>query len=257
MKALLEIWEYRQMIIRFVKKDLRTRYKQSVLGFLWTFINPIFQLVIYSVVFGLIMDVKIENYSIYLFVGLVPWLFCSSSLTAGSQCILAQAGLVTKVYFPRIVIPISTVCSNFMNMLFSFIIVFAALFFFGIGISPALVFLPVIMVIQFFFVLGLVLIFSALTVYFRDLEHILGIFTMAWFYITPIIYSMDQIPDRLKPVAYANPMTSITLSYQDILVNKQFPDFNHLTLTIVFSVVFMFIGYVVFQKLQRRFAEEL
>jgi ABC-2 type transport system permease protein len=257
MESLKELWNYRQMIRSLVKKELRTRYKGSVLGFLWTFVNPLLQLLVYSVIFALIMRIPIENYAMYLFVGLVPWLFCSTSITSGSVSVIASAGLVQKIYFPRLILPIVSVSSNFMNMLFSFIIVVIALFATGVGVSWYICFLPLIMVIEFIFVLGLVFIFSALTVYLRDLEHLLGIFTMAWFYLTPILYSIDMIPDRFKAIAYANPMTSIIVFYRNILFDKVMPQFSTLITTVIFSVALVIIGYLLFQKLQRRFAEEL
>ncbi len=259
MKNLKEIWNYRTMIGSLVKKDLSTRYKGSVLGFLWTFLNPLFQLIIYTVVFSVILPMgrDIPNYAMFLFVALVPWLFCSMSLTAGSQSVIQSAGLVQKIYFPRIVLPISTVSSNFVNLLLSFVVVFVALLVTGWGISPVVWALPVVMVIEFFFVLGLVLIFSALTVYFRDLEHILGIVTMAWMYLTPIIYSIDTVPERIRPWMYINPMTSVILSYRDILYWKQLPDFNTLLITVIYAAAFMVAGYFIFQRLQRKFAEEL
>jgi ABC-type polysaccharide/polyol phosphate export systems, permease component len=258
MKGLKEIWDYREMIGRLVRKDLSTRYKGSVLGFLWTFINPLFQLLIYSVVFGFIMkQTAIQNYAMFLFVALVPWIFCSTALTVGAQSILINGGLVQKVYFPRIVLPIVTVTSNFVNMLYSFIVVFAALLITGWGISPVVVMLPVIMVIEYFFVLGLVFIFSALTVYFRDLEHILGIVTMAWMYVTPILYAIKSVPEKFQAFMYINPMTSVILAYRNVLYDKVMPDFSNLMITIAFAVSFVVFGYFLFQKLQRRFAEEL
>lgn len=257
MKQLREIWEYKAMIGSLVKKDLRARYKGSVLGFLWTFINPLFQLLIYTVLFAIIMRSPIENYAMFLFVALVPWLFCATSITQGARCILDGSGLVQKIYFPRIVLPIVTVCSNFMNMLFSFIVVIAALLITGVGLSASIWALPVIMIIEFFFVLGLVFIFSALTVYFRDMEHILGIVTMAWMYLTPILYSIEQVPAGLQSVMFYNPMTSVILSYRNILYDKVLPDFSTLIVTIVYAVVFVIAGYFIFQKLQKNFAEEL
>lgn len=258
MNPFKEIWDYRQMIRTLVKRDLITRYKGSVLGFLWTFINPLFQLVIYAVVFSLIMRVPgVKNYAMYLFVALVPWIFFTTSVVGGSTCVIASAGLIQKIYFPRIVLPIVTVCSNFINMLLTFIIVFAALLITGWGVSEYAWFLPVIMIIEFFFVLGLVFVFSALTVYFRDLEHILNIITMAWFYLTPILYTMDMIPRQFLGLAYANPMTSVVVFYRNILYDKVMPDLSTLLFTVVFAAVFVVVGYFLFQKLQKKFAEGL
>ena len=129
MKTLKEIYDYRQMVFSLVKKDLRGRYKGSVLGFMWTFINPLLQLVVYTVVFSLILKTNIERYYLYLFVALIPWIFFSASLTGGSASIVAQKDLVKKIYFPRQVIPISYVTSSFVNMLLSFIVVFIVIIF--------------------------------------------------------------------------------------------------------------------------------
>ena len=254
---LKELWNYREMLGSLVKKDLKTRYKGSVLGFLWTFLNPLLQLLVYSLLFSVIMRANIDNYAMFLFVALVPWLFFSTSLVSGASCIMGAQGLIEKIYFPRIIIPISVVCSNFMNMIFSFIIVFLALFFTGVGVSAVVIVLPVIMIIEFFFAVGLTLIVSAVNVYFRDLEYILGILTQVWMYLTPILYSVDMVPQQLKGVLDFNPMSSVILAYRDILFYQRMPDMSTLLSAVLCAVGSMVIGVFIFNKLQRRFAEEL
>lgn len=257
MKAIIEIFNYREMLYNLVKKDLRTRYKGSVLGFLWTFINPLLQLVVYSAVFSVIMRVNVENYSIYLFVALIPWLFFASSIQVSCSSIIANKDLIKKVYFPRIIIPLSVASSAFMNMVFSMVVVFIALEFSGIGFSWNLVFLPVIMILEWFMVIGLCMTFSALNVYFRDLEHILSIIIMAWFYLTPIVYTMDMIPQKLLFLFKLNPMTSIIESYRDVLYYQRVPNFSSMGINIAYGVVFLLVGFILFQYLQKNFAEEL
>ncbi len=257
MKILKEVWDYRNMIGNMVKKDLTGRYKGSVLGFLWTLINPLFQLIIYTVLFSIIMPAAVDNYAIFLFVALVPWLFCSTSVLIGSECIMQNSGLVQKIYFPRIVLPIITVTSNFINMLLTFIIVFAALFITGVGVSVTALLLPLVMIVEYLFVLGLVLLFSSLTVYFRDLSYILGIVMMGWMYLTPVLYPIDRVPPGLQGFMSVNPMSGIVGAYRDILFYKTMPDFGNLGIIALASIVLIIIGFVVFQKLQRRFAEEL
>ena len=127
MKQLRELYEYREMIFSLVKKDLRGRYKGSVLGFLWTFINPLLQLVVFTLVFSVIMKAGYEQYYMFLFVALVPWMFFASSVQDGSTSILREKDMVKKIYFPREVLPIATVTSGFVNMLLTFIVIFAAL----------------------------------------------------------------------------------------------------------------------------------
>lgn len=258
MKALKELYEYRQMIYSLVRKDLRGRYKGSVLGFLWTFINPLLQLVVYTLVFSVIMRSGHDQYYIYLFVALVPWIFFSSCVTGGSSSILMNKDMIKKIYFPREIMPISYVTSAFVNMLFSFIVIFGVLIVSGFGINPvALLFLPIIMIVEYILCLGIALIASAITVYFRDLEYILGIVSMAWTYLTPVMYGIEDVPEKLQPFLNMNPMTPIVVAYRDILYYKHIPHVSTLIWAFVLGVAIVVIGYVLFRKLQRGFAEEL
>lgn len=256
-RTIKEVYDYREMLFNLVRKDLRTRYKGSLLGFLWTFLNPLLQLVVYTAVFSTIMKVNIKDYDIFLFVALIPWTFFTASLQGGATSVVYGKDLIKKIYFPRIVLPLATVGAAFMNMVFSMVIVFIALFASGIGLSVYALYLPLIMVLEFIFVLGLAILFAALDVYFRDLEHILGIVTMAWFYATPIVYSVDMVPQKYLGLFYLNPMTSIIGIYRDVLYYKQPPTFHHVRIILFWSVLIILVGVFVFNKLQKRFVEEL
>lgn len=263
---LKEIYEYREMINSLVRKDLRGRYKGSVLGFLWTFINPLLQLLVYNVVFSFIMRNNIEKFYLYLFVALIPWIFFSATLTGGAVSIISQKDLVKKIYFPREVIPISYVTSCFVNMLLSFIVVFAVSLISGVRFTVlGLLSLPVIMLVEYILGLGMAFITSAVTVYFRDLEHILGIVSMAWMYMTPIVYSLEMIPESYSKIpglnprrlAQLNPMTPIVTCYRDVLYWGRTPDLTTLIEALVLGVVFLVLGMLIFKKLKVHFAEEL
>ena len=258
MKVWKEIYDYRQMIFSLVKKDLRGRYKGSVLGFLWTFINPLMQLVVYTFVFTYIMKAGIDKYYLYLFVALVPWIFFSSAITGGSSSVVAQKDLVKKIYFPREVIPISYVTSCFVNMLLCFCIIIPVMVVARVPINPlALLCLPVIMIVEYFLALGMAMLASAITVYFRDLEHILGIVTMIWMYMTPIFYSIDMIPQKLRFIYHINPMSSIISCYRSVLYRGQVPNLASLLEAVVLGVLFLILGMLVFGKQKKGFAEEL
>lgn len=258
MNTIKELYAYRQMIFSLVKKDLRGRYKGSVLGFLWTFINPLLQLIVYTVVFSFILKTDIERYYLYLFVALIPWIFFSSSITVGAASVVAQKDLIKKIYFPRMVIPISYVTSCFVNMLLCFIVIFAVIIISGAGLNfLALLTLPVIMAVEYILALGMALLTSAVTVYFRDLEHILGIISMAWMYMTPIMYNKSIVPDSLLPIFNLNPMTHVIECYRAVLYSKEIPDLTSLVSAAGLGVLFLILGCLVFNKLQRHFAEEL
>lgn len=258
MNLLKELYAYREMISSLVKKDLRGRYKGSILGFLWTFINPLMQLAVYTIVFSVIMRAGIDKFYIFLFVALVPWIFFSSAITGGSMSILNQNDMVKKIYFPRQILPIAYVTSSFVNMLFCFVIIFAALIFSGIGINfKALLYLPIIMLIEYVLALGIALLTSALTVYFRDLEHILGIVTMAWMYLTPIMYPVEMVPEQFLTIFNANPMTPVIIAYRDILYYSREPHLNTLLHAAVLGGLTLLLGNIIFSKLQKGFVEEL
>lgn len=258
MKTIQEIFEYRQMIFSLVRKDLRGRYKGSVLGFLWTFINPLLQLVVYTIVFSNILRTDVDKYYLFLFVALVPWIFFQASIVGGSSSVLSQQDLVKKIYFPREVIPISYVTSCFVNILFSFIIIFMVVLISGVSLNVlGLLCLPVIMLVEYILALGFAMIVSATTVYFRDLEHILGIVTMVWMYMTPIMYPLDFVPDNLRAVFMLNPMTPIVVAYRDVLYYGRVPHISTLLNGFLLGMITLVLGFIIFGKLKKNFAEEL
>ncbi len=253
-----EIYAYREMIFSMVQKDLRGRYKGSFLGFLWTFINPLLQLLVYNLVFSIILRSGVDKYYLFLFVALIPWIFFSSAITGGSVSVIAQKDLVKKIYFPNEVIPISYVTSCFVNMLLGFVVVIGVVIYSGVHISPlALLCLPVVMIVEYFLALGIAMITSAVTVYFRDLEHILTIIAMAWMYITPVVYDIEICPTEYRWIMHINPMTSVIIAFRDILYYGRVPEMMTLLEAVFLGVVFLLIGCLVFRKLKRRFAEEL
>ncbi len=221
---LKEIYAYREMIVSLVKRDLKGRYKGSALGFLWTFLNPLFQLAVYTMVFSIIMRMGIKDYYLFLFVALIPWIFFSTSLSGGASCIMTQQDMVKKIYFPREVMPIAYMTSSFVNMLLSFLVVFAVLIVTGYGVNPvAMLYLPIIMIVEYILGLGIALLTSALTVYLRDLAYILSIIAMAWQFLTPVMYSQEMVLDALASyptlvrIWNMNPMTPVINAYRDIL----------------------------------------
>ena len=254
MQHLKELYEYREMIFSLVRKDLRGRYKGSVLGFLWTFINPLLQLVVYTIVFSVIMRASYEQYYLFLFVALVPWMFFSSSVTDGASSILREKDMVKKIYFPREVLPIATVTSAFVNMILTFIVVFGVVIIAGRGIHiHAMLCLPIVMIVEYILCLGIALIVSSITVYLRDLQYILGIFVMALQYLTPVMYGAGY---WLVFLFNLNPMTPIIRIYRQIIYYGEVPELHSLLLALIVGIVFIVIGEVMFKKLQKGFAEE-
>ncbi|MDR1913595.1 MAG: ABC transporter permease [Clostridiales bacterium] len=253
-----EIFDYRQMIFSLVHKDLRGRYLGTLLGFLWTFVNPLLQLLVYNLIFSVVFRNGIERFYLFLFIGLVPWMFFSSCVVGGSTSVISASSMVTKIYFPREVLPIAYVTSSFVNMLLCFIVVFLIVFISGISFNIAVwIYLPLVMIIEYVMGLGVAMIVSSLTVYFRDLEHILGILTMAWMYLTPILYTFDTVPEGIRRILSLNPMKPVIEAYQSILYYAKAPELDTMIQAVFFGVVMVFIGFIIFNLLKRKFAEEL
>lgn len=253
----IEIYKYRNMLISFVKKDLRGRYKGSVLGFIWTFINPLMQLIVFSLVFPFIMRFDIPNYAAFLFVALVPWMYFSATLVGGCTQIFSQSSLVTKIYFPREIIPLTFAIGGLCNMFFAYLIIFPMLFVFNISLSGHLLWLPVLFIIQGILCMGVALMVSAIYVYFRDIEHILGICAMALQFLTPVIYDINMLPERMQSLIMINPMTLLVLNYRNIVFYGTTPDLFYISVGLVTAVFIFLSGMFIFNKLQRGFAEAM
>lgn len=253
-----EIYKYRHMLYTLVKQDIRGRYKGSFLGFLWTLLNPLLLLAVYSVVFQFIFKADIAYYPIYLFICLMPWNLFSNTIAMGTVCVTGNSGILKKVYFPREILPLATVISNAINYFFSLIIIFIAVLFFSpIGLSWFIFLIPVVVLIQSIFSFGLILILSAINVYVRDVQYIMNPVMMVWFYASPVLYSASMVPEKWRDLYNLNPMVKIMECYQSILYNKQMPDLKWMGIIFIISCVVLVLGYLVFQKAQRRFAEEV
>lgn len=257
-QRLKEIFAYSDMIKSLVKRELRGKYKGSVLGFLWTFINPLCQIIVYTLVFSVILRSGLDKFYLYMITGMIPWLFFDSSLRIGSGCIRYQGDMVKKIYFPREVMPISCVCAQFVNMLLCFLIVVGVIVFTGHGFAVIpLLCLPLIMLIEFTMTLGMTLIVASCTVYFKDLEHIVTVILMAWIYLTPILYSIDMVPENVRMLFKLNPMTAVIEGYHSILYWKEVPSFFLTSFGAVVALILLVAGELIFAKLDHGFAEEL
>ena len=250
----IKYWEFFKIS---VMKEFRGKYKKSFLGVLWSFINPLLQLLVYSIVFSFIMKAGIPNYTAFLVVALIPWNFFSVTIAQSTTSIVYNSGILKKIYFPREILPISIVTSNLLNFLISGIIVIGALLISGIGLSINIICLPIVIIIQYVFSLAFALILSAITVYIRDLEYFISVIMMMMFYFCPIVYSAEIIPAKFKWLFNLNPMLHIINSYRDILYYQSLPRFRALALLFVISVVLLTIGYKIFKKLEKKFLDEL
>lgn len=257
------LFSYRELLFSLTRKELKVKYRGSVLGFFWSLLNPILTMLVYSFVFSTVLRAGIKDFAIFLICVLLPFNFLSNSVNYGTSSIVANSNLVKKIYFPREVIPLSNVFANLVNFFFELIALFIVLAIMRYKFYLYLYLLPLIIFIQFFLVAGMTLLVSALNVFFRDLQHLITIIMMVWFFGTPIIYPMNMVPVNLQFILKANPMTVFSIFYRNIFYYVNYPEelqFPTLKVILVCLSVTFFIfifGYYIFKKLEPRFAEEI
>lgn len=257
MNVFQRIYNYRELLKTNVKKEIRGRYKNSILGILWSFLNPLLQLAVYSIIFGALLAGGDKTYHIYICVALIPWTYFTTAITQSAFTIIGNADIIKKVFFPREILPISVVTSGAVNFVIASIIILAFVIFSGVGLSWYILLYPFVLFVQYVLLLGISFIVSSITVYFRDLEHIIGIILLAAFYGTPIVYKLEQLPPNLQVIMKLNPMTHIINGYRDIFYYHRMPNMKWLCALLGISTLLTVIGYFIFKKLQKGFAEEL
>jgi lipopolysaccharide transport system permease protein len=271
---LQRLFRYRSLIHTLVLRDLKARYRGSVLGFFWSFANPLLLLMVYTFVFSVVLPARFEgvgeNYALFLFCGLLPWIWFSSALTESSNSLLTNGNLIKKVLFPVEVLPVVSVVANMVHFFLALPILFLAL---GLFASRAptvgeLVWFPVVVAVQFLLTLGLGMFLAALTVHFRDIRDLLANLLTLWFFSTPILYPWTLVADRgpalagLPPLGKllmdVNPFTHLAISYQEILFyDGPYGHWKWLLATAVAAAALFATGYALFDRLRDSFAEEV
>lgn len=255
----------RELLADFAWRELRARYKGSALGFAWNFVNPLLQLVVFWILFGVVLRTRPitasgeQPYAIFLFVGLLPWTFFATSLQSGASSILANASLVKKVRMPLQVLPAASVLSALANFVLSFVVLVAVLAIFGPRHPEGLVWIPVLGALQVVLNLGFAYLLGALAVFFRDVQHILGILLLAWYFLTPVLFPVSVLNDRPEQLRllYANPMTAIIVSYQRALLDGLSPDWVALAYSALFAIALFIVGFWYFDRAKDDFESAL
>lgn len=260
---LARLLRYRALVQSLVARDLKARYRGSVLGFFWSFINPLLLLLIYSIVFEYFMQARfegVEPYELFLFCGILPWTWFSSSLVESSGVLISGGNLIKKVLFPAEILPIVTVLANMVHFLLGLPILALFLLYYQRPLNLAeLAWFPAIVLVQLVLTLGCALILSALTVHFRDLRDILSNLMTFWFFATPIIYPYWILPAGWQTrLLQLNPFTHLAIPYQEVLFfDGPFGHWYWLLVLGALSVLFFLFGYFVFDRLRDTFAEEV
>lgn len=253
-----ELYRYRVLIDSLVRREVRARYRGSVLGYLWTLLNPLLLLAVYVLVFSrFTRAVTIENYALFLFSGILPWQWLASSITNGTTSIAHGGGLITRVCMPPQILPAVVVLSNLVNFLLALPVAVAAAALSGLWPSAALVFLPIAVANEVVFLYGAALIVATLTVRFRDVQFLVQSLLLVWFFLTPVAYPLDMVPERYLVLVRANPATALVRPFQEILFERRVPEVAHLALGAVTAVASLLLAAFLFEALRDDLAEEI
>ncbi|MBI2906892.1 MAG: ABC transporter permease [Chloroflexi bacterium] len=255
----MDLIRYRELLRNLVARDLKVRYRGSILGFLWCLANPLLMMAVFTVVFTvLLQNNAIDKFPVFILIGVLAWNLHSTALMGATRSIVANAALVTKVYFPREILPISVVLSNTVNFILALVVLFAMILLFQVNLSATVLLLPLLLLSQVVFTVGLALVLATVNVFFRDTEIIMETLMLAWFFLTPIFYRIEDLfPAYARAMYILNPMASFISSYRTILYSGGMPDLYFVSRTFLTSLAFLIVGYLVFTRYSKHFGEAL
>ncbi len=254
-QTIRDCWAYRALVSNLTGRQVSARYRGSVLGFLWTLLNPILLMAVYSLVFTVYARIDMENYGAFVFTGLLPWLWFVSTLGDGAGAIVSNGSLITKAMFPPEVLPLVSVLANFVNFLFALPVLFLVLAIAGIPPGVSIVALPLLLAVQLLIVLGLVFLLAALNAQFRDVQHLLANLLTFWFFLCPVLYPVANVPERLRDLHSLNFMGELVVAYQDVLFHRRFPDWTSVAIVALVGAALLLVGEWRFRRVRDSFAE--
>jgi len=246
-----------EIIKELVKRDIKARYKQSVLGYAWIVVVPLLNLVVLSLVFSFFIRIPTGGlpYQVFLFAGLVPWTFTANSISLATNSLVSNSSLITKIKLPREIFPISAILSKTLDFFLMIIILVGIMIYYKTPLSLNVLYLPLIFIVHLTFIIGVSFILSAINVFYRDVENMLSIFLVMWMYVTPVLYPQELIPDYLVKYFNINPMMPIVNAYRNVLVYRTAPTLHSFVYAIITSIFIFIIGYYFFKSKAKYFAD--
>lgn len=254
---LKELYQYRHLITTFVTRDIKARYRQTTIGIAWAIIQPLFLTGIFTVIFSKFLKVSTGDvpYPVFSFIALSAWTFISRSITAGSVNLIGNSSIITKVYFPREVIPLSTIVSSLVDFCIASSISFLLLIIYKIPFTWHIIFIPLILCIQIFLATSLALLASGATVVFRDLKFAFPFLVQTAIYASPVFYSVRNLQKHFQILFYFNPTTGVIEGYRSILLYHEIPNLTYLGISFTFSVSLLILSYAFFKRIEKYLAD--
>ena len=252
-----EVWAYRDLFYLLVWRDIKTRYAQSVLGIGWAIIQPLFSMVVFTVVFGNMAKISSDGvpYAIFSFSALVPWTYFSGALTAAGGSLLTARGIITKVYFPRIIVPLVAVVAKLWDFVIALIILFGVMAYFGFAPTARTLYLPVIVLLMTLTAAGAGMWLTALSLQYRDIQYSLGFGVQLLMYASPVVYPVSMVPERFRLLYYLNPMASIIEVFRSVLLGTNPIPWQALSIGAGMTFLLVISGSLYFTSMERKFAD--
>lgn len=252
-----DLWEYRELMFFLAWRDVKAKYKQTVLGVSWAFIQPFFKMVVFSLIFGGLLKVSSEGkpYPIFSFAALVPWTFFTNSVSSGSESLVSSANLIKKVYFPRLIVPVGAVFLAFVDFVLAFLVLLLLMAYYGIGFTLSALWLPPLMLLTVITAVGFSLWLSAMNVQFRDIRSVAPFLLQSWMYFTPVLYSFAEVPERLRFFYCMNPMTGVVHGFRWALLGSSIQPYESIFISWIVSLAVLISGAYYFRRMEKNFAD--
>jgi lipopolysaccharide transport system permease protein len=256
MLDLKELWAYRELLWVLTMRDVKVRYKQTVLGAAWAIIQPVMTMIIFSIIFGNLAKLPSEGYPypIFVYAALLPWTFFANAIGASAGSVVGSSQLISKVYFPRLIIPLSSVGAGLIDFAIASSILLLMMLWYGVGWTLNLLMAPVLVVVVVFTALGVGTLLSALTVAYRDFRYVVPFMIQFWMYATPVVYSKEIVPEQWRWLLFLNPMSGMIDAFRSAFLGKPFDTFA-IGLSVVVAICIFYFGIAYFEKVERRFAD--
>jgi lipopolysaccharide transport system permease protein len=253
---LQDLWQYRDLLYILTMRDIKVRYKQTILGALWAIIQPLFAMVIFTLFFGRLAGMPSDGipYPIFAYAALLPWTFFSNAVTGSGNSLVGNSNLITKIYFPRMIIPIATVASGLLDFLIAFGLLVFLMFYYAVGLSINILMLPILVVLTSLLAIGIGMWVSAMTVKFRDIRYALPFLIQLGMFATPIIYPSSLVPDKWRWLLSLNPLTGQIEAYRSAFFGKPF-DWFSLAISVVLTLAILFYAAYTFRRMEKSFAD--
>ncbi|MBI5408613.1 MAG: ABC transporter permease [Nitrospirae bacterium] len=254
-----ELVRYKELLLNITLRELKVRYKQSALGIFWAVLQPLSMTIIFTVVFSRLVKIPSDGipYPLFSYAGLLPWTFLATSLSFAIPSLVSNSNLLTKIYFPREIFPIASILAAFVDFLIAAVIFSAVLILYKVRLTPNIFYIMPLLLIQTLLILAVSLFASAFNVYYRDVKYALPFVIQLWMYLSPVIYPVSSVPERLRSIYMLNPMASVIDGYRRTLLLGRPPDFYYLGLAAVVTLIMLLLSYKYFKSVETSFADRI